>query len=337
MRVLLASSKFSGAQAPTPQLPPIPTLVVFFSPYHDITNGMDWNSNSKVMYTRVTGSSMPVTRAMLSNNQVLTWAFATGECGSETWANVSPSALVTDNVQAFVAADKKYIISAGGHNGMFKCSSVSGFDKFIKTYDSSSLAGVDLDIEGGAYVQSDVNDLVRCVQAAQASYPHLRFSFTLPTLGADSLDDQLGIPGMWVLEAIKSHGLSWTNLFFNLMTMDYGPPSKNVCTLGSDGKCDMGASAVSAAKALHSHWNVPYSNIELTPMIGGKDDRSVFTMADASTVTSFACSFGLGGVHFWSLDRDKDCPTGPALETCNNYDKAGTLGFTKAFLNGTGW
>ena len=72
-------------------------------------------------------------------------------------------------------------------------------------------------------------------------------------------------------------------------------------------------------------------------MIGGNDSQSnVFTISDVSTVTAYVKTKGLGGVHFWSFDRNTDCPPGSASPSCNSLGTAGTLGFTRAFQNGLG-
>jgi chitinase len=69
-------------------------------------------------------------------------------------------------------------------------------------------------------------------------------------------------------------------------------------------------------------------------MIGGNDSQGeTFTIADVAMVSAYAKQKGLGGVHVWSMDRDVDCPPGSASPTCNTYGQAGTLGFTKGFLN----
>ena len=280
------------------------------------------------MRSAVTGTPQPITKVMPGGMSALTWAFASGECGFETWGGVA-SAGVAGNIQAFLDAGKKYIVSTGGAAGAFTCGSDANFAKFISTYYSANLIGIDFDIEGGVD-QAQITELVKRVKVAQASYPSLRFSFTLATLGSTGSGSQLNILGNWVLEAIKTVGLGWNNLFINLMAMDYG----SACVVGSSGNCDMGASAVAAAESLHSYFNVPYSSIELTPMIGGNDVTSnIFTLDDVVTVSSYALSKGLGGMHIWSFDRDRDCPPGPALPVCNSYGVAGTLGFSNAFIS----
>jgi chitinase len=120
----------------------------------------------------------------------------------------------------------------------------------------------------------------------------------------------------------------------DLMTMDYGSPSDGVCVV-SGGACDMGQSALQAAYNLHDHWGVPYSNIELTPMVGQNDASSEqFTLQNADTVAQFAIAQGLGGVHYWSYDRDTDCAAGSASATCNSMGTgyAGAHGFLERFL-----
>jgi hypothetical protein len=299
-----------------------------FSPYKDITINMNWNTN--VISSAVTGTITPVTQVMPSGNTTLTWAFATGECGSEGWAGLTP-AEVASNVQAFVSAGKKYIISTGGQAGVFTCSTDSGFNTFIQRYISANMVGVDFDIEGGQSA-GDISNLVARVKAAQANYPNLRFSFTLQTLGGNS--SGLNVLGDEVMSSIASVGL--TNYIIDLMTMDYGSTGPGNCVV-VNGACEMGQSAIQAAQLLHGAFGVPYSQIELTPEIGGNDTQGeTFTIADAATISAFALSQGLAGIHFWSFDRDVDCAPGSSSPTCNSYGQAGTLGFTKAFLSDLG-
>ena len=283
------------------------------------------------MRSAVTGTPKPITAVIPSGMSALTWAFASGECGSESWGGVT-SAAIAGNIQAFLDAGKKYIVSTGGLNGAFTCGSDASFDKFISTYYSANLIGIDFDIEGGVD-QAQITELVKRIKVAQASYPSLRFSFTLATLGSTGSGSQLSFLGNWVLEAIQTVGLNWNNVFINLMAMDYGSGS-SACVVGSSGKCDMGASAIAAAESMHNFFKVPYSSIELTPMIGGNDVQSnVFTLDDVATVSSYALSKGLGGMHIWSFDRDTDCAAGPASPVCNSYGVAGSLGFSNAFIN----
>ena len=323
----------SPPPAPTPPSPPpapAPAGFVFGS-YKDVTINMDWNVDQ--ISTSVTGTRSPILNVLPARQTSVSWAFASGECGSETWGGVTPAALVAQNVSQWVGANKKYIISTGGANGVFSCGSDANFEKFIQTYNSASLQGIDFDIEGGQS-QDIIDNLVARVKTAQGNHPNLRFSFTLATLGGNAAQS-LGAIGVNVMSSIKAAGLS--NYIVNLMTMDYGSAIASNCTLGSNGKCDMGQSAINAAINLHNFYGVPYAQIELTPMIGGNDATDeTFTLANVDTVSSWALANHLAGIHFWSLDRDTDCAPGSASATCNSYGAAGNFGFANRFIGDLG-
>ena len=301
-----------------------------FSPYKDITISLNWNTN--VISTAVTGALTPLLNVMPTNLKTVTWAFATGECGSENWGGLSAAAVAGANVQDFISSGRNYIISTGGAAGSFTCGTDSGFERFIQTYLSSNMLGVDFDIEAGQS-QSVINDLIQRVIVAQRNHPNLRFSFTLATLGGNS-PQSLGSIGVTVMNAIRSAGL--TKYTVNLMAMDYGSAIASNCTVVG-GVCEMGQSAVAAAEDLHGNWGVPYNQIEITPMIGGNDTQGeTFTLADVGTVSSYAKQKGIAGVHFWSFDRDNDCTQSWSSPTCNSYGQAGRLGFTTQFLSALG-
>ncbi|MBV8762865.1 MAG: glycosyl hydrolase, partial [Deltaproteobacteria bacterium] len=209
---------------------------------------------------------------------------------------------------------------------------------------SPHLIGLDFDIEAGQSPDV-INALVARIAAAHAAYPGLRFSLTLATLAnnngastAQSLGatapDSFNTYGDTAMAAMhQAFGATWPSyVTVALMTMDYGSPSAGVCVV-ANGACDMGQSALQAAYNLHDHWNIPWANIELTPMIGGNDvSGEQFTLQDADEVAMFAIAKGLAGVHYWSYDRDVDCPAGAASPTCNSLGTAGTRGFLARFI-----
>ena len=316
---------------PTPTPPP-PSGSVTYGPYKDITVSMNWNTN--VISTAVTGTLSPVLSVKPAKLKMITWAFATGACGSENWGGLQASAVASANIQNFVNAGTKYIVSTGGAAGSFTCASDADFETFVNRYASSSLAGIDFDIEAGQS-SADIDNLVTRVKNSQSKHPGLRWSFTLATLGGNS-PQSLGSMGVTVMNSIKSHGL--TGYIINLMAMDYGSAIASNCTLNSSGKCDMGKSAIQSAVNLHNYYGVPYSAIEITPMIGGNDATDeTFSIADVTTLSNWVKANGAAGIHFWSLDRDKDCAPGFASATCNSYGQAGTWGFTNKFIANLGW
>jgi chitinase len=319
-----------------------------FSPYKDTSINMNWNTN--VISTNVSGTPTALgTDLAGAGGKTVTLAFATGECGTENWGGVQGAAMATANVSLLMQANVKYILSTGGAAGSFTCASDAGMATFINRWASPNLVGVDFDIEAGQS-QAVIGDLIARIKAAHAAFPALRFSLTLATLAnnnggatAQSLgagvQDSFNVYGDETLAAVKSTlgfdgtPATWPGyVTVNLMTMDYGSPSQGVCVVAG-GACQMGQSALQAAYNLRDRWGVPFSAVELTPMIGGNDVAGEqFTLADAGTVAAFAVAEGLAGVHHWSYDRDVDCPAGSASPTCNSMGGAGTRGFLKKFL-----
>ena len=68
-------------------------------------------------------------------------------------------------------------------------------------------------------------------------------------------------------------------------------------------------------------------------MIGGNDvQNEQFTLQDADEMSEFAIASKLAGVHYWSYDRDIDCPPGSASPTCNSLGGVGAHGFLARFI-----
>jgi hypothetical protein len=313
------------------------------SAYKDTSINMNWNTN--VISTKLSGSAVALADDLKAHAaKAITLAFATGECGAENWAGVPGAALATANAASFAQSGVKYVLSTGGAAGTFTCASDAGMSAFIDRWMSPNLVGVDFDIEGGQS-QETLDALAARVVAAHAKYASLRFSLTLATVAAGTAGsskavslgagapDGLNALGVGAVASMKkAAGGAWPSyVTVNLMVMDYGAASPGNCVVAG-GVCDMGQSAVQAAYNLHDKWGVPYASVELTPMIGGNDAQDEhFTLADVDTVMAFSLSQGLAGVHWWSYDRDTDCPMGSASPTCNSIGNAGTYGYLTRF------
>jgi len=311
---------------------------LLFSPYKDVTINMNWNTYE--MQSAVEGSDLPVVGSgsvvstYVPKLPAITLAFATGACGSENWGGVSGADWAAENVPQLNSAGLNYVVSTGGEAGTFTCASTAGMDSFIATYASPHLVGIDFDIEGGQS-ESDIQNLVAAAAGAQATYPNLQFSFTLATLGAsDGSYGGVNSLGNEVVEAVL--GSSLKNYVINLMTMDFGSASSSVCVV-VNGSCEMGQSSIQAVENLEHTYGIPASKIAVTPMIGLNDNTSeTFTTADVDTLTSYAVSNGLAGLHFWSFDRDTPCSDDYASPTCNSISSTTPLEYTNRFLSDLG-
>jgi hypothetical protein len=163
-------------------------------------------------------------------------------------------------------------------------------------------------------------------------HPNLRFSFTLAAIAStQSGQASLNPHGQSVMRIIQRAGLK--NYFVNLMVMNFGSAQPSNCVVNAE-QCDMSASAIQAVRNFAKQYNVPLQRIEITPMIGMNDVRAnVFTLADAQALASFSRSSRLGGLHFWSLNRDGPCDKQyeGAASTCSSLAGLRKLDFTNAF------
>lgn len=323
------------ASAPTRHGNKTPTQTRFvFSPYKHVPIG---RLPGGALATAANGGTTPIVEGgqstLPAGMMALTLAFATGECGAESWDGMPPREWPEASVAALAGAGIDYIVSTGGEAGVFTCASDAGMESFIARYRSPHLLGLDFDIERG---QSDeiLRSLALRIATAQQRHPELRFSFTLATWAAtDGSLASLNADGERVLRAVREARVA--DFYVNLMVMDYGEATARNCVV-SAGVCDMGRSAIQAARNLEARHGVPYDRIELTPMLGVNDVTSnVFTLDDARLVARFVREKGLGGLHYWSLDRDTPCPGAASgvSSTCGGLAVA-PFAFSAAFRDG---
>ena len=263
--------------------------------------------------------------------KALTLAFATGECGAERWDGLDSDSMVNATLTKLQRSNIDYVISTGGADDVFTCSSEQGMEKFIARYNSPQLVGLDFDIEAGQSEQV-IDNLVKQIHIATQRHPHLRMSFTLTALASTTPDQPaLNAHGALVMKAIARMGLK--NHFVNLMVMNFGEAKPENCVVEGT-RCAMAASAIVVAQNFAREYRMPLQRIELTPMIGVNDlVDNIFTLSDAQKLASYVHSNDLGGLHFWSLNRDGMCPPGPLVvsPSCHGLPGVDSLAFTNAF------
>ncbi|XRD81807.1 glycosyl hydrolase [Dyella halodurans] len=298
---------------------------------------MNWRTNT--LQTAASGTSLPLvgSGSFFATQEphlgAVTLSFATGACGSESWAGLAAAAFTSANIGALSTAGLNYVISTGGAGGIFTCATPGAFASFIASYYTPQMVGVDFDIES-SQTQAEIQQLVADVAAVQTQYPNLRFSFTLATLAAsDGSHAGINLLGQEVVQAIQASSPAITNYTINLMAMDYGKASTASCVIVGS-VCAMGQSAVQAVENLEYTYGVPASHIEVTPMIGQNNTSGeITTLGDVDTVTSYAIANGLAGLHYWSLDRDTPCAKkGSVSSSCNSVSGSTPLQYTNEFL-----
>jgi hypothetical protein len=190
-------------------------------------------------------------------------------------------------------------------------------EQFVARYASPMLLGFDFDIEAGQTPEM-VRSLLQRIKAAQLRRPPLRISSTVATHAAsDAGQASLNAQGQQVLAAIREVQLA--PYFINLMVMNYGPAKPANCVV-REGRC-----------------GIPKAQIEITAMLGINDVvENVFTPADATALARLVRQEQLGGLHFWSLDRDRPCANGATAvsPTCSSLNTHSALPFSRAFAEG---
>ena len=214
------------------------------------------------------------------------------------------------------------------------CSSASAMATQVESVVTTlGVTHLDFDIESSELTNS--TDYTRTAQAlalvrswASSNGKSLSISYTLPVLSSGLTSD-----GVSVLNAAASSG--FTPNIVNLMTMDYGSSGTEMGT-AADQAID--ATAPQVASAFGVSTSTAYGMLGNTPMIGQNDSSGeIFTLADASTVESYAASKGIAMLSFWSEGRDNGgCPgQTSASSTCSGVSQnAGQ--FTQIFQAFTG-
>ena len=286
-------------------------------------------------YVDMSNSQEGVLNTVISSDGLrsFTAAFTIGEGCSDIWGDTLPvgnDPTIAAEISSAKAAGASVIVSSGGSAGepiSFTCTNQATIDAayqaIINDYGTNEL---DFDIEGAAIADTTgIDQTFQAMKDLKASNPNLAWSVTVPVLPT-GLDNY----GTALLQDAQNMGV--TIPLVNIMAMDY-----------YEGDIEMGNAAISAAentlsqmKAVNGSYT--YANVGITPMIGVNDDGSTFTLADASSVASWASGNGIGRLAFWSVDRDQACPGGnggAASPTCSGVSQS-TGQFTGAFTGAGG-
>jgi chitinase len=287
-------------------------------------------------YVDMSNSQEGVLNTVISSHGLrsFTAAFAIGEGCSDIWGDTLPiggDPTIGGEISSAKAAGASVIVSSGGSGGepiSFTCTNQGTIDAayqaIINDYGTSQL---DFDIEGAAIADTaGIDRTFQAMKDLKASNPSLQWSVTVPVLPSG-----LDYNGTGLLADAQSMGV--TIPMVNVMAMDYYQGTGT----------EMGNAAISAAQSTLGQMRAvngsySYANVGITPMIGVNDDRSTFTVADASSVAGWASSNGIGRLAFWSVDRDQSCPGGnggAASPTCSGVSQS-TGQYTSAFTGAGG-
>ncbi|MBL8792484.1 MAG: cellulose binding domain-containing protein [Planctomycetia bacterium] len=186
----------------------------------------------------------------------------------------------------------------------------NAYQQVIDTY---QLTRIDFDIEGAAAADRASIDrrsqaIAGLQQSAAAAGRELAVWFTLPVLPTGLTPD-----GVYVLQSALRYGVTIGGV--NIMAMDYGDSAAP----NPHGR--MGDYAIQAATSLQVQLATLYGSaktqaqlwqmVGVTPMIGLNDvTTEVFDQQEARELVAFAEQKGIGLLSMWSLNRDRQNPSG---------------------------
>ncbi|MER6422413.1 cellulose binding domain-containing protein [Streptomyces sp. NPDC001137] len=325
-------------QSPTPTATPTPTRTATPTATPTPTQSSGTGTTASAGFAPYVDTSLYPAFDLLASadatgvkNYNLAFVTDGGGC-TPKWGGVTDlgSDGVASQIGALRAKGGDVRVSFGGASGSELATTCSSADALATAYgkvvDQFKLTKVDFDVEGGALPNTTANtNRAKAIAKLQAAHPGLDVSFTLPVMPEGLTQD-----GVNLLSNAKSNGAKINTV--NIMAMDYGASYSG----------DMGTYAEQAATATQAQVKsvlglsdaAAWKTVAVTPMIGVNDVSSeIFKVDDATQLTAFAKTKGLGGLSMWSATRDKQCaggtkPTADATCSSITQDK---FAFSKAF------
>ncbi|RJL49654.1 chitinase [Pectobacterium carotovorum] len=221
------------------------------------------------------------------------------------------------------ASNRDVVISFGGAANS-DISTAFSVQELISTYqqaiDEYHAAGLDFDLENGLY---NVRNICQALSTIQKNNPKVRLSFTLPTMPS-------GLTGTG-LAIVQQAADAKLDFIVNAMAMDYYDPQY---------AHNMGLAAIDAAKSICAQLknmsiDGGYRKVAITPMIGLNDDLSIFKLADATMLATFAKEQSLGFLGIWDFNRDNPSSyTYVDLTTSSNPEQKKSGEYCQHFVSG---
>jgi len=213
-------------------------------------------------------------------------------------------------IESIRAAGDDVDVSFGGWSGRklgSVCKSVSALQAaYQQVIDAYSLRAIDIDIEHGEFKNRKARGRVlQALAGVQRANPGLEISITMGT--GEGGPDRTGAALITEAAAIAFRPTVWT-----VMPFDFGPPAS-----------DMGHASIRAleglAAALASAYGIStaaaYEMAGVSSMNGRTDEASeTVTLEDFRAIAAFAGVHHLARLTFWSINRDRPCPSSPAPE-----------------------
>jgi chitinase len=244
------------------------------------------------------------------------------------------------DVRAFIAAGGHAKLSFGGAQGLYlqdpaACTNAADLAAAIgSVVDATGITDLDFDVEqpfnSGMSEQANTNlgQALHSLQQTRAIQLGLTVQVNTDPSAAPGLEGQAQL----LVGAVAGAGAQIGRV--NLMVMSFGNGRPSGATEaqaaitalnGAQAELETLVPGLTDAQA----WKI----LGATAEIGQNDQNAgeIFTVADATTLASFALGHGMGLVSFWSIDRDRVCAGQCGFQKYSTVN-ASDFEFAKAFL-----
>ena len=229
-------------------------------------------------------------------------------------------------INAIRGAGGDVVVSFGGWSGSKlgeSCTSASAlagaYQKVISAY---SLKAIDLDIEATEYSTTAVQQrIVDALKIVKASNPSL---VTYITIGTGQSGPDTGLISKAAAAGVTIDG--WT-----IMPFDFGGSGSNMGSLSTQAADGLKNSLKSAYGYTDDQ---AYRHSGISSMNGVTDNSETVTVADFSTMLSYARLHHLARFTFWSVNRDRPC-SGGVSDSCSGVSQS-DWAYTKVVAQYTG-
>jgi len=234
-------------------------------------------------------------------------------------------------INAIRSAGGDVVVSFGGWSGDKlgeHCSSASALaGAYQKVIDAYRLKAIDIDIEAtemsNATVRQRVVDALKIVKSKNSGIKTYVTMGTTPT-GPDS-------DGTDLIDKGAAAGLA--NDGWVVMPFDFGGHSGS---MGAVTKTAADGLKKAVKNAYHYSDSVAYTHIGISSMNGQTDESDeTVTTGDFTTILSYAQSHHIARLTFWAVNRDRQCSSGGASDSCSGVSQS-AYAYTKIFARYTG-
>ncbi len=256
------------------------------------------------------GSPQPPAEVLAASglhDLTLAFVLSHGKCNPQ-WDGRRPLLGGADQkaIEAIRAGGGDVDVSFGGWSGNKLGSSCKTPQSLAAAYqaviDAYSLHAVDIDIEHGEFTNKQTRvRVVAALAAVQRANPGLEISITFGT-------GQSGPEGAGQSLIADAVAAGFQPSVWTVMPFDFGAPVANM------GQTSI-AAAEGLARELSSRYGLSlaaaYQHVGISSMNGHTDETDETVGAsDFQTMLSFASEHHLARLSFWSVNRDRPCPTG---------------------------